>query len=88
MLPVRRTEESVEFVGELIGFGTEDLTFEKFEGFALSLTVANEAEAEKAFAGLTPGGQVVMPLTKTFFSPRFGMLTDRFGVMWMVMVEA
>jgi PhnB protein len=58
----------------------------KFEGCALSLTVANEAEADRAFNGLVEGGQTTMPLMKTFFSPRFGMLTDRFGVHWMVYV--
>ena len=57
-----------------------------FQGFSLSLTVANESEADRAFAALVDGGTVRMPLTKTFFSPRFGMLTDRFGVGWMVNV--
>jgi PhnB protein len=57
-----------------------------FNGFGLSLTAANEAEAERLFGSLADGGQVQMPLTKTFFSPRFGMVTDRFGVMWMVIV--
>jgi len=57
-----------------------------FQGFALSLTVPNEAEAERLFGSLSAGGQVQMPLTKTFFSPRFGMLADRFGVSWMVYV--
>jgi len=59
-----------------------------FQGFALSLTAANEAEAAKLFAALGEGGQVQMPLTKTFFSPAFGMLADRFGVSWMVYVAA
>ena len=57
-----------------------------FQGFALSLTVANEAEAERLFAALGHGGQVQMPLAKTFFSPRFGMVADRFGVSWMIYV--
>jgi PhnB protein len=56
----------------------------KFEGFSLSLTVADEAEAERLFTALADGGQVRMPLTKTFFSPRFGMVADRFGVGWMI----
>jgi PhnB protein len=55
-----------------------------FEGFSLSLSVPSEAEAERAFAALADGGQVQMPLTKTFFSSRFGMVTDRFGVSWMI----
>ena len=57
-----------------------------FQGFAVSLTVPNEAEAERMFAGLAEGGQVQMALAKTFFSPRFGMVADRFGVSWMVCV--
>jgi PhnB protein len=57
-----------------------------FQGFALSLTVPNEAEAERVFRVLGEGGQVQMPLMKTFFSPRFGMLADRFGVSWMIVV--
>jgi PhnB protein len=58
----------------------------RFEGFSLSLSVADEAEADRAFAALGEGGQVQMPLMKTFFSPRFGMVVDRFGVSWMVIV--
>jgi PhnB protein len=57
-----------------------------FQGFSLSITMPNEAEADRVFAALANGGQVQMPLTKTFFSPRFGMATDRFGVSWMVIV--
>jgi PhnB protein len=57
-----------------------------FQGLALSLTVPNEAEAERLFGALGDGGQVQMPMTKTFFSPRFGMVADRFGVSWMVYV--
>ena len=55
-----------------------------FQGSALALTVADEAEAERRFAALADGGQVTMPLAKTFFSPRFGMVADRFGVSWMI----
>jgi PhnB protein len=55
-----------------------------FQGFALSLTVKTEAEAERLFNALADGGQVQMPLAKTFWSPAFGMLSDRFGVSWMV----
>ncbi len=58
-----------------------------FDGFALSLTVPNDAEADKAFSALSDGGTVEMPLSKTFFSSRFGMLRDRFGVHWMVYVK-
>ncbi len=57
-----------------------------FQGLSLSLTVSNEAEADRVFAALAEGGQVQMPLGKTFWSPRFGMVTDRFGLGWMVTV--
>jgi PhnB protein len=57
-----------------------------FQGISLSLTVASEAEADRYFAALADGGQVLVALAKTFFSPRFGMLTDRFGVTWMILV--
>jgi PhnB protein len=56
----------------------------QFEGFSLSYTVPNEAAADRVFAALGEGGKVQMPLNKTFFSPRFGMLADRFGVSWMI----
>jgi PhnB protein len=57
-----------------------------FQGFSLSITVPNEAEADRLFAALADSGQVLAPLTKTFFSPRFGMVADRFGVSWMIVV--
>jgi PhnB protein len=57
-----------------------------FGGISLSLTVADDAEAEQKFAALEAGGQVTMPLTTTFFSSKFGMLADKFGVQWMIMV--
>jgi PhnB protein len=57
-----------------------------FQGFALSLSAANDTEAERLFAALSTGGAITMPMAKTFFSSRFGMLTDRFGVSWMVLV--
>lgn len=53
----------------------------------MSLTVSDETEAERLFKALSEGGQVQMPMAKTFFSPRFGMLADRFGVAWMVYVK-
>jgi PhnB protein len=58
----------------------------QFQGFSLSLTASSEDEAENMFTALSDGGMVQMPLTKTFFSPRFGMVADRFGVSWMVYV--
>jgi PhnB protein len=59
-----------------------------FQGFSLSLTVLNDAEAERLFAALADSGKVQMPLTKTFFSSRFGMVADRFGVAWMIIVAS
>jgi PhnB protein len=59
-----------------------------FQGISLTLTVADDTEAERRFAALSEGGQVQMPLTRTFFSSRFGMVADRFGVTWMVIVAA
>jgi PhnB protein len=57
-----------------------------FQGFSLSVAAPDDAEAERRFAALADGGQVQMPLTKTFFSSRFGMVADRFGVSWMIIV--
>jgi PhnB protein len=58
----------------------------EFQNFSLSFTVKDEAEADRRFNALADGGQVRMPLDKTFFSPRFGMVQDKFGVGWMVYV--
>jgi len=60
----------------------------KFDGFSLAISVKDEAAADKTFAALANGGQVTMPLAKTFFSPKFGVVADKFGVSWMVMVDA
>jgi PhnB protein len=60
----------------------------KFSGFSLSLAVPTEADARRVFAALSAGGKVGMPLAKTFWSPCFGMLTDRFGIGWMISVPA
>ncbi len=59
-----------------------------FDGFRLSIALPTEADAKRTFAGLSDGGEVQMPLSKTFWSPCFGMVTDRFGVGWMVTVSA
>jgi PhnB protein len=59
----------------------------KFDGFALSIATKTEAEADKLFSALADGGKVTMPQSKTFFSPRFGMLADKFGVNWMILVD-
>ena len=57
-----------------------------FQGVSLSITAPDVARADKMFAALADGGQVHQPLTKTFFSPRFGMVADRFGLGWMIIV--
>ena len=61
-------------------------TTPKFDGFRLALSVPTEADATRSFDALADGGSVQMPLTKTFWSPCYGMVTDRFGLGWMVMV--
>jgi PhnB protein len=59
----------------------------KFEGFSLSVNVPDAAEAERLFNTLAEGGQIQMPLAKTFWAPAFGMVADRFGVPWMISAE-
>ena len=59
----------------------------KFQGFSLALDAKDDAEASRLFTALSDGGKVQMPLTPTFFASSFGMLTDRFGVGWMVIAE-
>jgi len=66
------------------GWGSEALPF---QSFALSVELADAATATRAFNALAEGGAVQMPLDKTFFAPCFGMLTDRFGVGWMLIVN-
>ncbi len=58
----------------------------EFQGFSLSLTVPDDDVARRCFAALSEGGQVRMPLMKTFFASSYGMVADRFGVAWMVYV--
>jgi len=58
----------------------------EFKGISLSLIAKDPAEAETLFKALGDGGQVQMPISKTFFSPAFGMVADKFGVSWMVVV--
>jgi len=59
---------------------------QKFQGFAMTINAPDAARADQMFAALADGGQVQMALAKTFFSQRFGMVTDRFGVLWMIIV--
>ena len=75
-------------IGETVIMGSDGRATgnPKFEGFALALSVKTEAEADKAFNALANGGKVEMPLAKTFFSAKFGMVLDKFGVFWMVLV--
>lgn len=75
-------------IGETIVMASDGMCDGKptFEGFSLSIAVPDEAAAERVFAALGEGGLVTMPLEKTFWAPKFGMLTDRFGVGWMVSV--
>jgi PhnB protein len=75
-------------VGETLIMASDGMAGGKpeFKGFSLSVTAKDEAEADRLFAALGKGGQVQMPMGKTFFSPRFGMVADKFGVGWMVIV--
>jgi PhnB protein len=59
-----------------------------FAGFSLALRVETPAKAERFFAALSEGGQVQMPLQETFYASRYGIVLDRFGVSWKVMVES
>jgi len=73
-------------IGDSIVMASDDCPGQPrgFTGFSLSLQVADEAEADRVFGALADGGEVRMALTKTFWSPRFGMIADRFGVLWMI----
>jgi PhnB protein len=75
-------------VGDTVVMASDGCTEREasFRGFSLSLAVEKAAEADRYFNALAEGGTVQMPLAKTFWSPRFGMLTDRFGVGWMINV--
>jgi PhnB protein len=61
--------------------------FSKPQGFSISLSVKDPAEADSLFDALSQGGQIQMPIGKTFWSVRFGMCTDRFGIPWMINCE-
>ena len=60
----------------------------EFKGMTLAIETADDAEARRIFTALGEGGMVTMPLVKTFWTSSFGMLTDKFGVPWMVNVAA
>lgn len=59
----------------------------EFEGFSMAIEVPTESEAERVFNALSEGGAVIMPLEKTFWAPKFGMLQDQFGLAWMVSLQ-
>jgi PhnB protein len=75
-------------IGETTLMGSDGMNSGKpsFQGFSLSLSPSDASEASRLFNALADGGQVHMPLTQTFFSPSFGMVADRFGVSWMIVV--
>ncbi len=75
-------------IGDTIVMGSDGQPGQpsQFKGFALSLTAKDPAEAERHFAALSDRGEIRMPISKTFFSPCFGMVADKFGVPWMVNV--
>jgi PhnB protein len=72
---------------ELMASDGENKGHPSFQGFSLSVSVPSDADAKQRFDALAEGGRVTMPLTKTFFSSNFGMVTDRFGMHWMVIVD-
>jgi PhnB protein len=76
-------------IGETTVLASDGLTQEQptFQGFSLALYVPDDAEAKRRFALLAEGGQVQQPLMATFFTSSFGIVTDRFGVSWMVVVD-
>jgi len=59
----------------------------EFKGISLSINADDETHADKLFATLGEGGQVQMPMEKTFFAKKFGMVADKFGVSWMIIAE-
>ncbi len=76
-------------IGETTVMASDDFQSGRaeFKGIWLTLTVPDVAASERVFAALAEGGSVQMPLAETFYSPSFGMVTDRFGVPWMVIVS-
>ena len=76
-------------VGETVILASDGRCMGKpsFQGFALTITADNDADAKRIFNALGDGGQVQMPLEKTFFASLFGMVADKFGVGWMVIVD-
>ncbi|MGV3754280.1 MAG: VOC family protein [Verrucomicrobiota bacterium] len=77
-------------VGESMIMATDGMCSGKaaFQGISLSLSLPTENDANRVFKALAEGGQVMMPLGKTFFAESFGMVVDKFGVCWMIIVPA
>ncbi|GIZ50502.1 VOC family protein [Noviherbaspirillum aridicola] len=75
-------------IGDSIVMASDGCTAQapSFQGFALSISAPDETQARRLFDKLADGGQVQMPLGKTFFSPCFGSVADRYGMNWMVVV--
>jgi len=73
-------------IGDSLVMASDDCAGKQtgFTGFSLAVTVADEAEAERVFSALAVDGEVRLALAKTFWSPRFGMVADRFSVLWMI----
>src|SRR5262245_30029861 len=72
---------------ELMGGDVAPDQYRAPQGFSLSLQVQSAVEADRVFPQLAEGGRVVVPLAKTFWAERFGMVVDRFGVPWMINCE-
>ncbi len=79
---------SVTIGGQVLMGGDVADSYEEPKGFSLSLQIADIADAERVFRELAAGGKVVMPLEKTFWAERFGMVVDRFGIPWLINCEA
>jgi PhnB protein len=76
-------------IGDTVVMATDGMSVGQpleFKGFSLTLDAKDEADAERLFGALANGGKVFQPLIKTFFSPKFGVVSDKFGVSWMVIV--
>lgn len=89
-VPTEKIMHAAFHIGESMVMATDGYNAGKpsFQGVSLSINVKDEAEADRIFNALADGGKVQMPLGKTFFSPRFGMVQDKFGLGWMVIVPA
>ena len=79
---------TLEVGGEpLMGSDASPTHYAEPKGFSVSLSPNKVADAERIFNALADGGKVVMPLQQTFWAARFGMLTDRYGIPWMINCE-